>query len=237
MDIQDKIAVVTGAGSGIGEAVSAELARRGVKGLALVDRSDAVRSVASGINDSSKSPVAEPFVGDVTDASFRKKVYDAVVTNHGIARICVPAAGITRDSLAVKLDKQTGEAAIYPLESFRLVTEVDLIAPIYWSLEMVARIAQDRRRRGLVRWEPAEGVQGTVIFIGSISSLGNRGQIAYAAAKAGLEGAAATLTTEAIFHGVRCGVIHPDSRTHRWSARWAMTSSTRKSCRRRSCDA
>jgi NAD(P)-dependent dehydrogenase (short-subunit alcohol dehydrogenase family) len=47
------------------------------------------------------------------------------------------------------------------------------------------------------------------VFIGSVSSLGNKGQIAYAATKAGLEGAAATLMMEAIFHGVRCGVIHP----------------------------
>ena len=48
-----------------------------------------------------------------------------------------------------------------------------------------------------------------VIFIGSVSSQGNKGQIAYAASKAGLEGAAATLTKEAMFYGIRCGVIHP----------------------------
>jgi len=48
-----------------------------------------------------------------------------------------------------------------------------------------------------------------VVFIGSVSSLGNKGQIAYAATKAGLEGAAATLMMEAVFHGVRCAVIHP----------------------------
>jgi NAD(P)-dependent dehydrogenase (short-subunit alcohol dehydrogenase family) len=95
------------------------------------------------------------------------------------------------------------------LETFRLVTEVDLIAPIYWAMEMVARVAEDRHRRGLRRWKPEEGIQGAVIFIGSISSQGNKGQIAYASAKAGLEGAAATLMKEAIFHGVRCGVIHP----------------------------
>jgi NAD(P)-dependent dehydrogenase (short-subunit alcohol dehydrogenase family) len=48
-----------------------------------------------------------------------------------------------------------------------------------------------------------------VIFIGSVSSRGNKGQIAYAATKAGLEGAAATVMMEAVFHGIRCGVIHP----------------------------
>jgi NAD(P)-dependent dehydrogenase (short-subunit alcohol dehydrogenase family) len=75
---------------------------------------------------------------------------------------------------------------------------------------MVARIAQDgRRRRSLGQWEPAETVQGTVVFIGSVSSQGNKGQISYAVSKAGLEGAASTLMKEAIYHGVRCGVIHP----------------------------
>src|SRR6516165_8007776 len=75
---------------------------------------------------------------------------------------------------------------------------------------MVARVAEERRRRGLGRWGPAEEkLWGTVVFIGSVSSQGNKGQIAYAASKAGLEGAAATLTKEAIYHGVRCYVIHP----------------------------
>ena len=99
--------------------------------------------------------------------------------------------------------------AIYPVETFRQVMEVNLIAPIYWGLEMVAGIAQERALRGLKRWEPAEPIQGTVILIGSVSSLGNKGQISYATTKAGLQGAAATMAMEGIFHGVRCAVIHP----------------------------
>lgn len=209
MDITNKVAVVTGSGSGIGEAVSMDLAKRGVKTVAVVDRSDAVQEVANRINAELGRPVAEAFVGDAIDTTFRRDVYQSLAEKHGVPRICVPAAGITRDSLCVKLDKVSSKAMIYPLETFRLVTEVDLIAPIYWALEMVARIAEDRQKRKLGRWEPAEHVQGTVIFIGSVSSLGNKGQIAYAAAKAGLQGAAATLMAEAIFYGVRCGVIHP----------------------------
>jgi 3-oxoacyl-[acyl-carrier protein] reductase len=204
-----RVAVVTGAGSGIGLAVSHELASRGAKAVAMVDRSDAVREAAADINSQFDRQVAKAYVGDVTDAIFRRDVYEVVSAECGSPRICVPAAGITRDSLAVKLDKDSGKGIIYPLETFRLVTEVDLIAPIYWALELVARIAEDRKKAGRPRWEPAEHIQGTIIFIGSISSLGNKGQIAYAAAKAGLEGAAATLTAEAMFYGVRCGVIHP----------------------------
>src|SRR5437879_13907099 len=74
---------------------------------------------------------------------------------------------------------------------------------------MVAGIAEERGSKGRKRWEATEPLQGMVVFIGSVSSLGNKGQIAYAATKAGLEGAAATLMMEAVYHGVRCAVIHP----------------------------
>jgi len=209
MLIPDKVALVTGAASGIGEAVARELAYRGARALALVDRSDRVAELARSVNEAAGREVAEARVGDVTDPAFRAGVFDDMEDRHGVVRILVPAAGITRDSLAVKVDKATGKPVIYPVETFRQVLEVNLIAPTYWALEMVARIAEDRKRLGLKQWSPEEGVQGTIVFIGSVSSQGNKGQIAYATSKAGLEGAAATLTKEAIFHGVRCAVIHP----------------------------
>jgi NAD(P)-dependent dehydrogenase (short-subunit alcohol dehydrogenase family) len=210
MDIPGRIAVVTGAGSGIGEAVSLELARRGAMALALVDQSDSVARLADSIDQfTGKRVHALPYQGDVTDESFRRQVFDDICSRWGIPRICIPAAGITKDSLAAKLDKTTGKTALYPIEDFRRVMEINLVAPIYWALEMVGRIAEDRFAKGMTAWNPEEHIQGTVIFIGSVSSRGNKGQIAYAATKAGLEGAAATLTFEAMFHGVRCGVIHP----------------------------
>lgn len=208
-NIYQKVAVITGAASGIGEAVSIELAKRGAKAVLLVDRSDAVNELAAKINEATGRPVADAQVGDTTDEAFRKRVFNHAMENYGPVTICVPAAGITRDMLAVRINKETGRAEIYPVETFRQVTEVNLLAPIYWGMEMVARIAEDRGQRGLRRWEPEEDIQGVVVFLGSVSSQGNKGQISYAVAKAGLEGAAATLQKEAIFHGVRCGIIHP----------------------------
>ncbi len=208
-NIYQKVALVTGGASGIGAAVARELAHRGAKAVLLVDRSDAVDEVSKSINDEMGRSVAVGRIGDATDAAFRKRVFQDAADEYGLVSVCIPAAGITRDSLAVRIDKETSKAEIYPMETFRQVTEVNLLAPIYWGVEMVAHIAEDRARRGLKRWNPDENVQGVVVFLGSVSSQGNKGQIAYAATKAGLEGAAATLTKEAIFYGVRCAVIHP----------------------------
>jgi len=174
-----------------------------------VDVSEAIHDVAAALNHEAGRLFAVPFQGDTTDAGFRTGVFDEITREHGPVSLCVPAAGITRDDLAVRVDKATGKARIYPLALFKQVVDVNLIAPIYWSLEMIGRIAEDRAARGLKRWTPEEEMQGSVVFIGSISSQGNRGQISYASTKAGLEGAAATIMKEAMFHGVRCSVIHP----------------------------
>jgi 3-oxoacyl-[acyl-carrier protein] reductase len=209
VDVRDKVAVVTGAGSGIGQAVAVELAERGVRAIGLVDVREAVRRVAEQVNDLYASPVAEALIGDVTDAAFRRHAFDVLQARHGTPTICIPAAGITRDRFSVKVGREARKAEIYPVEVFREVVEVNLIAPVYWGLEMVARLAEQRARKGLKKWHPEEGIQGTIIFIGSISSQGNPGQLAYSATKAGIEGAAATLAKEAMFHGVRTAVIHP----------------------------
>ena len=209
MRIQDRVAVVTGGASGIGRAVSLELARRGIQKIALVDQSEQTQVAAEQVNNEINGDIAIPYCGDVTDDAFRTRIFDEMGEKYGVISICVPAAGITLDALAVKINKETGKADIYSQEKFRRVMEINLVAPVYWAMEMTARIAEDRYLRGLKKWSPDEPVQGTVIFIGSVSSQGVKGQVSYASTKAGLEGAAATLMKESIYYGVRCGVIHP----------------------------
>lgn len=209
MDFANRVAVITGGGSGIGRAVAAAMAPRGLAAVALVDVSAVVEDIAASLNADAGREFAIPFQGDTTDENFRASVFDAMNARFGEVSLCVPAAGITRDDLAVRVDKATGKARIYPREQFKLVVDVNLIAPVYWALEMIGRIAEGRAARGLKRWTADEGVQGSVVFIGSVSSQGNRGQISYASTKAGLEGAAATIMKEAMYYGVRCSVIHP----------------------------
>ena len=67
----------------------------------------------------------------------------------------MPAAGITRDELAVKIKKDRPKAKIYPVEDFRQVVEINLITPIYWTLEMVAQLAEQLNLNNMAKvpWE------------------------------------------------------------------------------------
>src|SRR5271168_2088459 len=107
MKIKGATAVITGAAGGIGKAVAIELANRGARGLALVDQSETVQDLAKEINTRAGQTVAVGYSGDVTSQDFRTKVYAEAEAKFGRVGICVPAAGITRDRLAVKLDKET----------------------------------------------------------------------------------------------------------------------------------
>ena len=147
----------------------------------------------------------------------------------------MPAAGITRDKLAVRLDKETGKAMLYPVDDFLSVLKVNLVAPVYWALEMVGKIAESRHARGLKRWAPPEHVEGTVVFIGSVSSHGIKGQIAYSATKAGLDGvcrhadARSDLPWRALRRDSSWVHGHADG-----PGPWATSTLSRGSCRRRS---
>ena len=69
--------MITGTGSGIGQAVAVSLAKRGVKALGLVDRKESVRTVAEMINQENGDgkKIAEPFLGDTTDEVFQKQTF------------------------------------------------------------------------------------------------------------------------------------------------------------------
>ncbi|HVK54496.1 MAG TPA: SDR family NAD(P)-dependent oxidoreductase, partial [Burkholderiales bacterium] len=100
MEIADKVAVITGAASGIGRAVALELAHRKIRAIALVDMGDAIGSVAEEVNAAAGRRVAYSYQGNATDEGFRKSVFDSISGQFGAVTICVPAAGITRDDLA-----------------------------------------------------------------------------------------------------------------------------------------
>jgi len=211
MKLIDKVAVVTGGASGIGQCVCSKLVQQDVRAIAVVDLHESVFELCKTSNEGSGRDVLVPYHGDVVDGAFRERVFEDMEGRFGAVSICVPAAGITRDRLSVKVTRNNGDSTLdmYSEELFRRVLDIDLIAPIYWALRTVGSVALARAQAGLGRWEPNEHMQGAIVLIGSVSSTGNYGQISYATAKAGLEGAQATLAMEAIYHGVRCAIIHP----------------------------
>ncbi len=208
MHIENQVAVVTGAAGGIGKAVAHRLAKGGVTAIGMVDLTNEVDNAVAEVNTEAQRQVAVGFEGDVTCSVFRTDVFRQMA-GYGTVRICVPAAGILRDALAVKVDHESGEPKLYDEGLFRTVMEINLIHPIYWSMAMLAEVARDRTTRGLAKWTSKEDFQGAAILIGSVSCRGNRGQISYASAKAGLNAAAKTLNMEGAAFGVQVKVLHP----------------------------
>ena len=212
MHIKDNLAVVTGASGGIGLAVTRRLIREGARAVAMVDRSADCAHIAGTLNREAGAEVARGFCGDVCDAGFRAEVFaqmERVDDAGDPVRICVPAAGILRDNLAVKLNRDTGKAELYDDEVFRKVLEVNLLHPVYWAMQMLARILEHRAQAGRKQWQPDEPLQGVAVLVGSVSSRGNRGQISYSCAKSALNAAAKTLNIEGMQHGVQTKIIHP----------------------------
>src|ERR1051325_1728107 len=107
MNIKQSVTVITGAAGGIGRALAMELVSRNAAAMALVDRSETVHEAARAVNALAGKEVAGSYAGDVCDPSFRAHVFRDMSHKSGSVNVCVPAAGITRDSLAVKTDKQT----------------------------------------------------------------------------------------------------------------------------------
>ena len=208
MKIDSKVAVVTGAASGIGNAVARRLVEGGAALVGMVDLTADIAESTDRLNAEFGGNAAVAFQGDVTNRDFRQHVFQAL-GERDVVRICVPAAGILRDAMAVKVDSETGEAELYDEDLFRKVLDVNLVHPVYWTMQMIGGIASHRARHGSGRWTSAEPLQGAGVIIGSVSCRGNRGQVSYSSAKSGLNAAAKTLNVEGAYHGVQVKALHP----------------------------
>ncbi|MFO0827330.1 MAG: SDR family NAD(P)-dependent oxidoreductase [Phycisphaerales bacterium] len=209
MDLPNRTAVITGGASGIARAVCRQLGREGIRAIAVVDSAEWLPSVCADVNRELGRDCLIPFRGDVTDRAFRGSVFAEMKRRFGGVHICIPAAGIVRDGLTVRVDKATKKAKLYDQDLMEKTIAVNLVAATYWAIETVASVAEERAEKGLGAWKGGDEVTGAIVFIGSISSAGNKGQISYAATKAGLEGVQSTLAKEAIYYGIRVAIVHP----------------------------
>jgi len=190
MNIQGQAALVTGGGSGLGEATARELARLGAK-VAVLDVNLAnAKKVAGEING-----VACPC--DITDSASLQAAIDAAAAAHGPARILMHIAGIGAARRVVGKD---GQAA--PLEDFARVVNVNLIGTYNAARLFAAACA---------KLEPLEdGERGVMVFTASVAAFdGQVGQQAYSASKAGVAGMTLPMARDLAQHGIRVCTIAP----------------------------
>lgn len=181
--LSGKVAVVTGAGRGIGRGIALELARYGAAVVVNdVDEESAGR-VQGEIEGTGGRAVAA--VGSVADPATADRLVQAALDTFGDLDIFVNNAGINRDAM---LHKMTNE-------QFDEVIDVDLKGVFYCT-------------RAAAVYMRAKG-KGRIINLSSASWLGNIGQANYAAAKAGVVGLTKTAARELARYGVTCNVICP----------------------------
>jgi NAD(P)-dependent dehydrogenase (short-subunit alcohol dehydrogenase family) len=190
MKIQGHAALVTGGGSGLGEATARELARQGAK-VAVLD-----------LNLANAQRVAADIGGvacqcDVANPESMQASIDAAAAVHGPARILMQIAGIGSAKRVVGRD---GNAA--PLEDFARVIHVNLIGTYNAARLFAAACA---------KLDPMEdGERGAMVFTASVAAFdGQVGQQAYSASKAGVAGMTLPMARDLAQHGIRVCTIAP----------------------------
>ena len=183
MDLHGRVAVVTGAGRGIGRAIAEGLAARG-SAVVVGDIDEATAAEVA----SSLGAAGHTAIGVRCDVSVRieaEALLTAAVETYGVLDILVNNAGINRDRMLHKMEDAEWEQ----------VLAVDLTGVFHTT----RRAAQIMRERGF----------GRIINISSASWLGSLGQANYAAAKAGIVGLTLTAARELARKGVTANVICP----------------------------
>ena len=185
MRFENQVAVVTGAGRGIGRAIALRFADEGAR-VACVSRTEEnARSVADELNGL-RVDSAKPYAVDVADHAAVQKAGAKILEDFGKADILVNNAGVTRDALAIRMS----------VDDWNAVIDTNLRGAFSFTHALVRAMTKQRN--------------GRIINISSvIGVMGNAGQANYAASKAGLIGFSKSLARELASRNITVNVVAP----------------------------
>ncbi len=179
--LSNKIAVITGSGSGIGAATAEIFVRENIAGIAIVDYNyEAACATAEKLG-----PVAFPVKCDVSKADQVQAAIDQILAKFGRVDILVNNAGITRDAIFHKMT----------MEQWEQVINTNLNGVFYWT-------------HGLYK-QMRDNQYGRIINLSSTAARGNPGQCNYSATKAALIGFTNTLAKEAGRKNITVNCVAP----------------------------
>ncbi len=190
MEIAGKKAVVVGGESGMARATAELLATRGARVAILDLPSSPGDTVASGLGDGATFHPC-----DVTDADETEAALADAVGSLGGLHVAVNTAG---GGIARKTLSRSGP---HPLDEFRRVVELNLVATFNLNRLQARHMADN---------QPDDGERGVIVNTSSIAAFeGQIGQVAYAAAKAGIAGMTLTMARDLGSYGIRVDAVAP----------------------------
>ncbi len=184
-DLKDRVALITGASSGLGRRFAEGLAANGAAVALVARRADRLKALQAKIEKSGGKAIA--IEADVLDRAAMARAFDQAEKALGTVTILVNNAGVAHSTRATDVTE----------EEWRRIVGTNLDAVFFWAQEGAKRMLTANKK-------------GAIVNIASVLGFGvSKGTIAYSTAKAGVIQMTKALGLELAFKGVRVNAIAP----------------------------